>query len=361
MSPQTREQYRELIDKLALFCCSFTLSLLLFPRNNQVLPFLLALISISLLSYLDPGPRRQILLGFMSLLCIFLPALILYLPAWVHEILGFEPRATLLLPALPLALFPFLADWTPLLSLLPVLALGLLLKTRTLRLVRQQAQSHQTQDRLRETRLHLAQLEQVQALEQETQVHLATLHERNRIARDIHDNVGHLLTSSLLQTAALLSGPLAEEQKSRLSKLKETLGEGLDCIRNSVHQLHESPVDLETEIRKLLQGIPSCSCQQTVELMGIPHRDHRLCLLAVIREALSNVIRHSDATELSLTLKEHPAFYQLAITDNGRTSPVNTGEGLGLRSMEERVSLLGGRLHITHGNGFSLFVTLPKG
>jgi signal transduction histidine kinase len=361
LSPFNSGHYSELIDKLALFLCSFALSHSLFPQTQQVLPFLLALIFIALLGYLDPGPKRRMLLGIYALACIPLPPLTLYLPALAHEVLYSEPPWSLFIPALPLGLFPFLSGWPPFLTLLPVLALGLLLKSKARHSDRQKEQVHRFQDHLQQTRQDLARLQQTQEEQQENSAWLATLKERNRIARDIHDNVGHILTSALLQTAALLSGPLTNEQKSLLSRLKATLGEGLDRIRSSVHQLHESPVDLETEIKRLLQSLTTCTCHQTIELLGIPHIDHRQCLLAVIREALSNVIRHSDATELTLTLKEHPAFYQLAIADNGRVRPAQNTDGLGLRSMEERVSLLGGRLHITRDKGFTLFITLPKG
>jgi len=360
MSQELTSRYGELIDKLILFLCSFALSQLLFAQTPQLLAFLLALIFISLLSYLDPSRWRRLLLGLFSVLCLFLPPLTIYLPAALYEILETEPLPALIIPAIPLILLPFRTAWTPFLVLLPLVAIGLRLSLLSTYLKKQRNQSHHIQDRLRETRATLAKLEQVQSEQQETEVRLATLNERNRIARDIHDNVGHLLSSALLQTAALLSGPGDNEKKGALVQLKETLEEGLDRIRNSVHQLHESPLDLENEISRLMKTVTSCSCRQTVELQGIPEECLRQCLLAVIREALSNVIRHSNATELNLTLKEHPAFYQLAIADNGSPKPIQDSEGLGLRSISERISLLGGRLHITSGNGFTLFITLPK-
>ncbi|MCJ7820063.1 MAG: histidine kinase [Bacteroidales bacterium] len=349
-----------MIDKLTLFFSSFAISHLLFSNTPQVLTFLLALIFISLFSYLHQKTQRRILLGAFALLCIFLPPLTIYLPAVVYDVLSKESVSTLLFLALPLGLFPFLTGWKQFLIFLPVLAISYLLYMKTARIMLHREQNHQLQDHLRETRLVLSELKQAQSVQQENSVRLATLNERNRIARDIHDNVGHLLSSALLQTAALLSGPRAEDIKVPLAKLKETLGEGLDHIRTSVHQLHESPVDLETEIGRLLQSVTNCSCAQTIELFGIPDGVIRQCLLAVTREALSNVIRHSNATQLNLTLKEHPAFYQLVIADNGKVNPAQIGDGMGLLSIKERVSLLGGRIHINNSNGFTLFITLPK-
>lgn len=360
MSPEPKSLYGELIDKLALFLCSFTLSQFLFPQKTQVAFFLLALSLISLLSYLEPGRLSRALLVLFSVLCVAFPPLTLYLPVVFYDILETKPSSLILLPVIPLILLPFRSGWMLLLILLPVVAVALRLKTHARGLIRQKEHNHRIQDRLRETQSTLSRLDQIRSEQQDTEVRLATMNERNRIARDIHDNVGHLLSSALLQTAALLSSYQDGRESAALVQLKQTLQEGLDRIRSSVHQLHDSPVDLETEIGKLLNSVTSCRCRQIVDLHGIPENQLRQCLLAVIREALSNVIRHSNASELNLSLKEHPAFYQLAISDNGTSEGIQEGEGLGLRSMSERVSLLGGRIHISHDDGFSLFITLPK-
>jgi signal transduction histidine kinase len=95
-------------------------------------------------------------------------------------------------------------------------------------------------------------------------------------------------------------------------------------------------------------------------------------LLAVIKEALSNISKHSDATEVKLILREHPALYQLIIRDNG-SKPVQGlvlspegeyipgSQGMGLKSIFERVERLNGNVRITIDNGFEVFVSIPKG
>ena len=74
-------------------------------------------------------------------------------------------------------------------------------------------------------------------------------------------------------------------------------------------------------------------------------------------------MRHSNASRVTLTVKEHPAFYQLLIEDNGTTSfhSENVGDnGMGISNMKERAEALHGVLHISTENGFRIFVSIPK-
>jgi len=213
-------------------------------------------------------------------------------------------------------------------------------------------------------------LRQQQLLEsQDAGIQLATLDERNRIARDIHDNVGHLLSSALLQIAALQASLRAEQPDSAeaasLNNVHDTLHQGMDAIRSSVHQLHAESLDLEQQLRHLLKNFSFCRTQARIDLYRTPPRVFYYAILAIVKEALSNVARHSDASLVELRLREHPAFYQLVLSDNGRLSPEPAGrplepEGIGLRNIRDRVEALGGRLQIDRQAGFSLFISLPK-
>ncbi len=94
---------------------------------------------------------------------------------------------------------------------------------------------------------------------QDYEIELATLNERTRIAREIHDNVGHLLTRSILQVSALqvvmrneniMAVPLAE--------LKDSLEDAMDNIRSSVHDLHDDALNLELSLRSLTDSFSFC-------------------------------------------------------------------------------------------------------
>ena len=92
------------------------------------------------------------------------------------------------------------------------------------------------------------------------------------------------------------------------------------------------------------------------------------CLLAVVREALSNTLRHSDARHVSVELAEHPGLWRLRVADDGSASVAGVGAGapagagMGLASMEERVRALGGAFRAGPGErgGWVVFASVPK-
>ena len=89
----------------------------------------------------------------------------------------------------------------------------------------------------------------------------------------------------------------------------------------------------------------------------------RYGFIAIIREALNNVIKHSNADRVHILVREHPALYQLIIEDNGtdiKTSKLTDGTGMGLTNIKDRVDSLDGNLQIQIENGFRIFITIPK-
>lgn len=104
---------------------------------------------------------------------------------------------------------------------------------------------------------------------QDAQVYSATLKERNRIAREIHDNVGHLLSRALIQTGAVIAVSRDEQTKPLLLSIKETLDCAMNNIRNSVHDLHDESVDLEQTVREMtekaegIRSVTNMICHRT--------------------------------------------------------------------------------------------------
>lgn len=198
---------------------------------------------------------------------------------------------------------------------------------------------------------------------QELELRFATLNERSRIAREIHDNVGHLLTRSVLQVEAL-AVVRADDEKltNELTQVGDTLATAFDAVRTSVHGLHEEAYNLKTHLSALAQ-------MESVE-MQVDYRAENLppqvaySFLAIVREALSNSKRHSDATEIGVAVVEFPGLYQLTVHDNGSRLPGKEGNdmrgGIGLASMEERARILGGIFRTSFDKGFKIFVSVPK-
>ena len=89
-------------------------------------------------------------------------------------------------------------------------------------------------------------------------------------------------------------------------------------------------------------------------------RELKYCMIAIVKEASSNIIKHSNADMVDIVLREHPAFYQLMIHDNGKSAEKSDGMGIGLENMQQRVEAFAGRLEINREAGFKIFIHIPK-
>lgn len=195
---------------------------------------------------------------------------------------------------------------------------------------------------------------------QDTQIYMATLKERNRIAREIHDNVGHLLTRSILQVGAIKTINQAQELKQPLTVLHETLNTAMSSIRNSVHDLHDESIDLYCAITEIIRSVDQLEIRLEYDMDKIIPRDIKYCFISVTKEAVSNTLKHSNATCMDILMREHPGFYQLMICDNGTlTKAADTG-GIGIANIADRVKSLNGNLKISTEHGFKIIISIIK-
>ncbi|MBO6108689.1 MAG: sensor histidine kinase [Eubacterium sp.] len=196
---------------------------------------------------------------------------------------------------------------------------------------------------------------------QDHEIELATLNERNRIAREIHDNVGHMLTRSILQAGALEIANKDENLKEPISELKATLNLAMDNVRASVHDLHDESINLKAVIEESV----------------VPAREHffvtvdygldtdipgyiKTGFAGIIKESVSNAIRHSDGDRLNICLKELPGSYSLEVSDNGSPAEISH-TGIGLDNMRERTREMKGRIRFdSTDRGFMVSVTVPR-
>ncbi|NMA67229.1 MAG: two-component sensor histidine kinase [Clostridiaceae bacterium] len=195
---------------------------------------------------------------------------------------------------------------------------------------------------------------------QDYELNIATLNERKRIAREIHDNVGHLLSSAILQSGALITTVKDENIKKHILSLKDTLTKAMNSIRASVHNLHEESVDLKVQIEELINNFTFCNISLEYSVYDNPEKKIKYCFISIIKEALANIIKHSNATDASIIIREHPALYQLIIRDNGDVKGYNSEEGLGIKNMIDRVNSLKGNINIMTQNGFEIFIAVPR-
>ena len=245
-----------------------------------------------------------------------------------------------------------------------------LLSLRTAQLEREQERMRRTRDELQERALALEARNRDLADRQDYEVELATLAERARIAREIHDNVGHQLTRASLQTEALRVVHANEPGVAAdFADVKRTVDEALQLVRSSVHALNDNAANLSVQLERIVEGARSDGGPQIELEVLAEHAPANVanCFAAVLREALSNAIRHACAQTVTVRCMEHPSFYQLIVTDDGaggvQASSRGTAEGMGLGSLRVRVEALGGTFTAgprAGAGGWRVFATVPK-
>jgi len=198
---------------------------------------------------------------------------------------------------------------------------------------------------------------------------LATTKERNRLAREIHDSVGHYLTVVNVQIGAAQAILELDRQRAldHLSKAQALTQEGLAEVRHSVASLRASPIEsrpLPEALAKLAEQWNAAGLRAKLVVAGAMRPltpQVNLTLYRAAQEALTNVGKHAHASTVELHLDySDERLIRLTIKDDGQGS-ANSEGGFGLLGVRERVQLLNGAVHVRAGagEGFSLEVELP--
>jgi two-component system, NarL family, sensor histidine kinase DesK len=187
---------------------------------------------------------------------------------------------------------------------------------------------------------------------------LAALAERERIARDLHDLLGHTL--SLIVVKAELAARLAEREPSRAGdemRDVERIGrEALTEVRAAV--IGYRAQGLRGELDGARRALAAAGVEATVEadLPALPIASESALALA-LRESVTNVVRHADARHATIRIGVEDTNVVLEVTDDGRGG--SEPEGAGLTGMRERIAALGGAVQRDGGAGTRMRVSLP--
>lgn len=197
--------------------------------------------------------------------------------------------------------------------------------------------------------------------ETRNEIEIAILNERNRIAREIHDSVGHSLSSCILQTEALKLQSDDEVQIEKLETLQQTLQNGMQDIRSSLHNLHDSSLDLKRSMENILAGLP---LQSSFDFAANSEMDYsmKIGILSAFKEMLANIAKHSDAKSVRVRLMEHKNYYSLSVKDDGTVKPLEKKSlGIGLHSIADFAKNYNGNLYYGYEqDGFFVHITLSK-
>ena len=188
-------------------------------------------------------------------------------------------------------------------------------------------------------------LEEQQEAATETEGQLALTAERERVARDVHDVLGHSLTVVTIKTelARRLVDADPERAKEELAQIQDLTRQALAEIRATVGGLRVVRLAEEVDSARMALEDAGIAAELPVNLTVVDPR-HRITLAWVLREAVTNVIRHSQAGVCAVELGEST----LQVRDDGR-GVGDQGEGNGIRGLRERVEQAGGRLEIGPG------------
>ncbi|MBD2355098.1 sensor histidine kinase [Tolypothrix sp. FACHB-123] len=199
----------------------------------------------------------------------------------------------------------------------------------------------------------------------------ATLEERNRIAREIHDSLGHSLTALNLQleTALKLSQSNPSKAQSFLVRAKELGSKALQDVRQSVSTMRSHPLQEKTlaqAIPGLLEDFqhangfsPICVINLEISLSN----ELKTTIYRILQESLTNISKYAKATEVRIEIEESPRNLRLIVQDNGVGFDFRQNTtGFGLQSMRDRALAVGGVFNIISnpGHGCKIIVDIPQ-
>ncbi|MEM7118086.1 MAG: sensor histidine kinase [Chloroflexota bacterium] len=203
---------------------------------------------------------------------------------------------------------------------------------------------------------------------------LATSHERNRLARELHDTLAHSLSALAVQLSAVrrLWSVNPEKAQSLLAQAETATRTGLDEARGALRALRATPLETFGLIPALQQvaelaaqrGDWTLTCQLPQDLAPLPKHIEQ-AIYRIAQEALENVVRHAQATAVSLSVVVEETAVLLTVEDNGRGfDVVKAIEGdsfWGIAGMRERAAMLGGTCEIATdvGEGTKVVAELP--
>lgn len=330
---------------------------------NLIVALLAAVTVSSVSQYTDNRYVFYLLNGVYAVLCFFVPAFFLFYPVNIYEIMYRNNRyVKLSFCILPLICFIFNTVLLSI-SVVSVSIVSALLSMRTekneqlgLKLIKLRDSTEENQQLLLERNKYLM-------LGRDNEINLAVMSERNRIAREIHDNVGHMLSRTLLQMGALRIINKDSNLDSHLEEINNSLNSAMTSMRESVHNLHDDSVSLDKTVRELIKPLESdFSVKLDMDISEKTPKEIKFCFIGIIKEAVSNIIRYSNGDSVVIVIREHPGFYQASVEDNGENSGnINQG-GIGLENMKIRAEKLGGIFKFyAEKNKFRVFVSIPKG
>ena len=355
-----------LIDRLLIFM----ISILMFNVNQvdyiTVCLILVVVIMESIIMYNNNRRVVQIIAVTFAITTFVKPQMAAFYPLMMYEVVRFKiysaipPQVVVCIIAC-FTSFEYSIVSRDFILMLVSLIVGIVIGFKADRENKYKMDIHNMRDEQSYLELKNRQSKDELIRKQDYEVHAATLTERNRIAREIHDHVGHMLSRSILQLGAILAINKDEKLAVPLRGLKDTLDTAMNNIRESVHDLKDDALDLEYMVNEVIREYEMLDIEFDYDMGQYLSKEIKYCCIAIVKEALTNTVKHSDGNRVSIVMREHPALYQVLIEDNGSCMNTNVDKtGIGLDNMTERVGAFGGNIRFSSDNGFKIFISIPK-
>ncbi|HEX2996071.1 MAG TPA: sensor histidine kinase, partial [Anaerolineales bacterium] len=300
------------------------------------------------------GYNALVLLPLAGHSVVLLPSLWLYL------------TNTILVIVYVLALSLSLNDWSAVWSGLPTFLAGVVFIMVFTQMAVSEEQARMEVERLLKDLGDANQQLREYALKVEE---LAITSERNRLAREIHDGLGHFLTTIHMQIQAAVAVMKTDPTRAQkaLESAQSMTQEALLDVRRSVSALHSKPEEalpLPESITRVLHACEPAGIEAVFDVVGTP-RDlspqAQLTMYRAAQETVNNACKHSRATQLTMTLDYSiPNLVRLCVKDNGQGAEKMEG-GFGLVGLRERAHLLEGDFQVrsSKGQGFEVEIMVP--
>ncbi len=196
---------------------------------------------------------------------------------------------------------------------------------------------------------------------------LATELERTRIAQEIHDSLGHTLTTLKIQLEVAIKFAERDQKRSTdaLELAKQLASQSLTDVRTAIQSIRHPDFDLKEAVNSLAKQLRQT---ETIEVnldISVPDAMTSTAayqLFRIIQECLTNVMKHAEASQVTVLLKNDGKRIELTVSDNGKgISTQGKSQGFGIRGMQERVESMHGTVEIESqpGEGTKLQVIIP--
>ena len=199
----------------------------------------------------------------------------------------------------------------------------------------------------------------------------ATLQERNRIARELHDSIGHCLTAQSIQleNVSVWFDKNQEKARGHLETARGLSREALASVRQSVSRLRQEPlsgVALPEAIANLLEEYEQNTklpIESNIQLSSEVPKETAIAIYRLIQESLTNIAKHAQAQHVLVRVSEDEESYRLEVEDDGKGFEVTQNQrGFGMTSMRERAEAVKGSFQIESqlGQGCKIWVEIPR-